>query len=58
MTFKSNSKKNMFIDKKDISYANSTTGVLKNRITSTQILNRDLVSNGPQFYNMGLQKFH
>ena len=58
MTFKSNTKKNTFIDKKDISYANSTTGGLKNRITSTQILNKDLVSNGPQFYNIALQKFH
>ena len=58
MTFKSTNKPSMFIDKTDISYANSTTSGGKGRFPNHQMLNRDLVSNGPQFYNFGHQKFH
>ena len=47
MTFKSSCKPSMFIDKTDISYANSTTNGGKGRIANHQMLNRDLVSNGP-----------
>ena len=57
MNFKSNSKNNMLIGNTDISHANSTTSGLKKRINNSKLLNRDLVSNGPQFYNIALQKF-